>query len=194
VGEGEANVRFSLAYLRDCDFFSHMFAPVRRERAGRWPGTGGQLTACVFCFPSKNCHAASVCIPNMCIERADAEEAIRRKIQAERDEMKAAAEADKDDDDEDDDDDDEQPLLFDKTFALKLWLTGSFSFFLSCSLARSLASVRACSGVFYGLPVGMQSSLLGSRLILVMASPRACYLWYAIQALDIVYGASDIFQ
>ena len=79
-------------------------------------------------------------IPNVCIESADAEEAIRRKIQAERDEMKAAAEADKDDDDEDDDNDDEQPLLFDKTFALKLWLTGSFPLFLS----SSLASVRAC--------------------------------------------------
>jgi hypothetical protein len=86
-------------------------------------------------------------IPNVCIESADAEEAIRRKIQAERDEMKAAAEADKDDDDEDDDDDDEQPLLFDKTFALKLWLTGSFPLFLSCSHARcvrAMAYTMAC--------------------------------------------------
>ena len=69
--------------------------------------------------------------------------------------MKALAAQDKDDDD-DEDGDNEQPLLFDQTFALKLWLTGSsFSLLLAFSLAVALSVLfeGVCSG-FVVLRVG----------------------------------------
>ena len=58
--------------------------------------------------------------------KQDAEDAIKKKIQAERDEMAAknAAENDKNDDDEDDDENDDVPLIFDASFVLKLWCSG----------------------------------------------------------------------
>jgi len=121
-------------------------------------------------------------------ECADAEEAQRRKIQAERDEMKALAEQDKDDDD-DDDGDDEQPLLFDQTFALKLWLTGSpFSLLLTFSVAVSSQSPSCSQSVL--LLCSAQTQLW----CLIFAALPLSNGWPAFQALDLMHGASNIFQ